>query len=390
MGSILSTHIKDAKGNKIYDRREINNTITKYYTNLYYSNEKETHQKVLDYKINEEYEVIPEFLEGEVEKIINNLRDNKSPGSDKICNEQIKYGGKELLKVLTNIFNNILITQEIPTLWKKSDIILIYKKGDRHIIDNYRPITISSTMAKIFSKLIEQRLKGILDYQQPCEQAGFRTSFSTIDHLHTINQIIEKTNEYGITLHLVFIDYKKAFDSLEHNFLLAALKNQGVPTALVRLIKNLYSNIEARIITDKEGNYFKISKGVKQGDPLSPLLFNCALEEVFRNINWEGKGVKINGKYLNNLRFADDIVLMSSDIKELELMITDLNREGCKAGLRMNIDKSVIMSPLQTIDIIIGNEKLQQMDDTIYLGQLISLKKQNLKRNKQKNHNRME
>ncbi len=139
--------------------------------------------------------------------------------------------------------------------------------------------------------MIEQRLKGggILDYQQPCEQAGFRESLSTIDHLHTINQIIEKTNKYRISLHLAFIDYKKLFDSLEHNFLTAALKNQGVPASLVRLIKNLYSNIEARIITDKEGKYLKISKEVKQGDPLSPLLFNCALEDVFRNINWEEK-----------------------------------------------------------------------------------------------------
>ncbi len=85
-------------------------------------------------------------------EIITNLRANKSPGNDKIWNDQIKYGGKALSKVLTNIFNDILMAQDISTLWIKSDIILIYKKRDRHVIDNYRPITLSSKLAKIFSK----------------------------------------------------------------------------------------------------------------------------------------------------------------------------------------------------------------------------------------------
>ena len=88
---------------------------------------------------------------------------------------------------------------------------------------NYRPISLSPSSAKTFSKLIELRIQKQIQEQQPHEQAGFRHGFSTIDHLQVINQLIEQALEYETELHLAFIDYTKAFDSLNHNFLLSAL-----------------------------------------------------------------------------------------------------------------------------------------------------------------------
>ena len=108
------------------------------------------------------------------------LRKNKAAGSDKIINEQIKYGGNELFKKLQEIFNEILETQQIPPEWKESDIMLIFKSGNRNRIENYRPITLSLVLSKIFAKLIQLRMYPILDSQQPEEQAGFRKKYSTI------------------------------------------------------------------------------------------------------------------------------------------------------------------------------------------------------------------
>lgn len=101
-------------------------------------------------------------------------------------------------------------------MWRLFDIILIFKKGHKYKLDNYRPISLSSIISKIFTKLIEIRFEEQLIYQQPREQAGFRKNFTTIDHLHTINQVIEKCNEYEQELYLAFIDYTKAFDSPDH------------------------------------------------------------------------------------------------------------------------------------------------------------------------------
>ncbi len=118
------------------------------------------------------------------------MKNGKATGHDGITNEQIKYGGKTLIEKLTNLFNEILLTGKTPEQWKKSDIILLFKKGDRHQISNYRPITLSPSLSKIYFKLIENGTRPILIEQQPQEQAGFRKNYSTIDHLHTINQLI--------------------------------------------------------------------------------------------------------------------------------------------------------------------------------------------------------
>ncbi len=169
------------------------------------------------------------------------------------------------------------------------------------------------------------------------EQAAFRRSYSTIDHLQTINQLLEKSKEHATEIHLAFIDFRKAFDTLEYRFLLNALKNQGVEPHLIDIIKQLHTNIKARIVTDKMENFFTVKRGVKQGDPLSPLLFNCALQEIFRTINCEGKGININGENLRNLRFADDVTLIAKNEDELIELLKDLDKNARITGLEMNM-----------------------------------------------------
>ena len=137
------------------------------------------------------------------------------------------------------------------------------------------------------------RLKTILNSEQRQEQAGFTSGFSTIDHLHIINQVIQKSNEYGKHLCTVFIDYTKAFDSINHNFMLRALQKQGIPDIYLILIANMYTDLRATIVTDIKGEYFNIEKGVKQGYPLSPIIFNATLEQVFRKLNWKGRRINI-------------------------------------------------------------------------------------------------
>ena len=99
--------------------------------------------------------------------------------------------------------------------YKVVSFIIINKKGDKQNLNNYRPITLLPNIYKLFTKILTNRLTDTLDENQPREQAGFRSGYSTIDHLHTINQLIEKTLEYNKPLCLAFVDYEKAFDSRE-------------------------------------------------------------------------------------------------------------------------------------------------------------------------------
>jgi len=107
-------------------------------------------------------------------------------------NEWLKMLAVPLTKVLTSIFNEILRKNEIPTRWEMSEIIILHKKGNKNKLENYRPITLNSNICKVFMKVLKNRIYNKLDQNQTTDQAGFRRNFSTLDHILTLNQIIEK------------------------------------------------------------------------------------------------------------------------------------------------------------------------------------------------------
>jgi Reverse transcriptase (RNA-dependent DNA polymerase) len=219
------------------------------------------------------------------------------------------------------------------------------------------------------------RLSKTLDENQTVEQAGFRQGFSTMDHLQAINQLIEKTSEFQMPLYLTFVDYEKAFDNLEHVFLWKSLKDQGIEDKYINILKHIYGNATASIKLDKESEKFEIQKGVRQGDTISPKLFTAALENIFRNLNWDDKGININGRMLSHLRFADDVVLISQNAEELEQMLKDLECESKKAGLKINIDKTKMMTNKFAVTrrMKISQEQIEIVDHYKYLGQTINI-----------------
>ena len=162
-------------------------------------------------------------------------------------------------------------------------------------IKNYWPISLLPHLYKVFTRVILARIEKELEWKQPREQAGFRAGFRTSDHLHTLSQLIEKAKEYQFDLCLGFIDYEKAFDSLDHLALLQALEDQITDKKYISLVKAIYKDPSARIhLEDDKTNIIKILKGVRQGDPISPKLFTAALERVFSNLDWQSKGIVVD------------------------------------------------------------------------------------------------
>lgn len=284
----------------------------------------------------------------------------------------IKNGKESLSKIIQEMFNEVLEQEIIPKQWLISSIILLHKKGEKSDINNYRPISLISMIYKIFAKCMLKRISKTLDENQPKEQAGFRKGYSTIDHLQATNQLIEKCQEYQLKLYLAFIDYSKAFDSIEHAYILKALYEHGIESKWVRIIKQIYSNNEAYVMTDKKGEYFPINRGVRQGDPMSPVIFSAVLEQIFRTLNWDNLGMRINGSYLNNLRFADDIVLISDSSESLEQMLVELNRESNRVGLELNKAKTKVMTNSSKNEIRVGNETIEYVTSYTYLGQIVA------------------
>lgn len=361
-------------GTTITKRKEIKELATDFYRSLY-SNE----SKQETYKLNDVPTEEPTILAKEVKKAILSQKLDKAPGPDRIPNELLRGTIEEICPLLAKIFNNILKNSIIPKQWQEAHIILIHKKGDRNEIGNYRPISLISNIYKVYAKIILNRISNALDENQPVEQAGFRKDYSTIDHIHTVKQVLKKYNEYGKTIYLAFIDYTKAFDSLNHEFMWRSLKEQGISPTFIANIMSIYTNSKARIRLETIGNEFPVNKGIRQGDPLSPKLFSAALESIFRTLNWEEAGININGTRLNHLRFADDLVLFEENPKILEQMIQELSTESKLAGLEMNEKKTKLMTNSTEIEIFVNGKKLDFVQEYTYLGQTIAIEDQTTK-----------
>ncbi len=165
--------MENEDGLKHFKGTAINNMATNYYKNLYGHEKTKTATDIIQNELRESNNE-PDILERELQIIIKNLKKGKAPGVGKITNEQLKHRRPNLNKLLTVSFNKILKSGKIPTQWKHSEIILIPKKGNIHQIKNYRPISLSLTIVKVFSKLKENRIRPFINIQQTSEEAGFR------------------------------------------------------------------------------------------------------------------------------------------------------------------------------------------------------------------------
>ena len=170
----------------------------------------------------------PPFVLPSVEASIKRLTRNKAPGEDNITGGFLLDVGDAMIQILTDLFNTCLHRQQVLKGWKNALIVLIHKEGNTSDIKNYRPISLLPIMYKVLSNILLQRMIRTLDFHQPREQAGFRAAYSTIDHLQVVNQLREKANEYNMSLYFAFVDFEKAFDSIEFEQLFEGLKNQAL------------------------------------------------------------------------------------------------------------------------------------------------------------------
>ena len=161
-------------------------------------------------------------------------------------------------------------------------------------------------------KILQARLQQYMNRELPDVQAGFRKGRGTRDQIANICWVMEKAREFQKNIYFCFIDYAKAFDCVDHNKLQKILKEIGIPDHLTCLLRNLYAGQEATVRTGyRTTDWFQTRKGVRQGCILSPCLFNLYAEYIMRNAGLEETlaGIKIAGRNINNLRYADDITL---------------------------------------------------------------------------------
>uniref|UniRef100_A0A8B9WW63 Reverse transcriptase domain-containing protein n=1 Tax=Bos mutus grunniens TaxID=30521 RepID=A0A8B9WW63_BOSMU len=190
-----------------------------------------------------------------------------------------------------------------------------------------------------------------------------------------IHWIMEKGREFQKNIYFCFIDYAKAFDSVNHNKLWKILKEMGIPDHLTCLLRNLYAVQEATVRTGHgTTDWFQIGKGVHQGCILSPCLFNFYAEYIMRNAGLEEAqaGIKIARRNINNLRYADDTTLMAESEEELKSLLMKVKEESEKVGLKLNIQKTKIMASGPITSWEIDGETVESVSDFIFFGPKIT------------------
>ena len=224
-------------------------------------------------------------------------------------------------------------------------------------------------------KILQARLQQYMNCELPDVQAVFWKGKGTRDQIANICWIIEKAKEFQKNIYFCFIDYPKAFNCWNDNKLWKILKVLGISDHLTCLLRNVYADPEATVRTGHEKmDWFQIRKGIHQGCILSPCLFNLYAEYTLRKASLHElqAGIKIAGRNINNLRYADDITLMAESREELKSLLMRVKEECLKADLKLNIQKTKIMASGPIIWWQIDGETMETVTDFIFLGSKIT------------------
>ena len=255
----------------------------------------------------------------------------------------------DITPFLTNLFNFIFKNHLFPNEWTKSIIIPIHKKGDINVCNNYRPISLTSLLSKVYTNILNKRLTLFVESNNilPIEQAGFREKFSTVDHIFTLYSLIHKQFAKNRKLYVAFIDYSKCFDTVNKHAMFNVLERNGIRGDMLESIKSLYSKVSACIRNNGEmSDYFECPNGLKQGCMLSPRLFTIFISEISRVLNatcTSGIQFLANFAIIHHLFFADDVILVSDTVQGLQNKLDILELQSKRLGLTVNLDKTKIM-----------------------------------------------
>ena len=333
------------------------------------------------------------ILDKEILHAIRNLHNNKASSQfDNILNEYIKNSQNVLLPVLRKLFNVIFDSGCIPDVWCKGIIVPIYKKkGDVKNPDNYRGITILSCLGKLFTSILNERLNKFLEDSGILneEQAGFRKNYSTVDHIFSMKLLIDFYLHKGKKLYCAFVDYRKAFDSIDRVYLWKKLIHSDINGKMLKVIFNIYDKAKS-CVQSKEGlsNFFVSSTGVRQGENLSPILFSIYLNDLVAHMSKFCNGLETLSHsvkmhlsddtvevYLKLflLLYADDTVIFAENRNDLQAAL-DAMKSYCEMWkLKVNSDKTkiVIFSRSKNRsreEFYFNNNKLDILEDFTYLG----------------------
>ena len=370
-----STHtttkcIEDKAGNILMEKDEILNRWEEYIGELY-DDERGNKPTIQNASIG------PNIMKSEVENALKEMKNGKAPGPDGIFVEMVKALDDNGVTKLTKVLNDVYQTTNIPEDLLKSVFVTIPKKQGATKCELFRTISLMSCVTKLLLKIIMKRSRSHLTPMIRKEQCGFVQNSGTANAVFMLRQIGERAIEVQNDIHICFLDYSKAFDCVNPEKLMEILQSTNMDSNDLQIICNLYWDQTAAIRVGKDTSGYKpVKRGVRQGDVLSPRLYNVYSEKAADEIE-EEPGVLIGGNNINNIRYADDGAGVATSEARLQNILNKIVEGSKKIGLQINIKKTkcmVISKKKRTprCNLWIGNEKIEQVSQFNYLGSTIN------------------
>ena len=266
----------------------------------------------------------------ELRRVLRRKSNSSAPGPDGI--PYTIYKRCEILqRVLVQLYNDVIRTGRVPPSWGVANIVLIPKPSG--IIDDVkelRPIALTNTVGKLFTAILSSRLESFLRSNEfwDATQKGFATATQgCIDHAFTVQQALQDARSHQKSIAVAWLDLKNAFGSVSHKMVQFALRSYGVPATWRNLIFALYNPLCARVSTPAWCTpYFPYQKGVFQGDPLSPVIFNMAFSCVIAQAKLLNDHPYVTrcGAAVGLTAYADDLAIIATSAKELQRILDGL------------------------------------------------------------------
>ncbi len=263
------------------------------------------------------------FNDAEVKKVIDNLGTSKAVGPDGISNDFIRNIADAIITPLTNFFNYSIRHGIFPEEWKKSNIVPIFKKGDKALPSNYRPVSLLCCLSKVFEKLVAQKFMHYIKQNNLIteHQSGFMPSDSTTNQLIYVTDHILNGFEKGEDSLAVFLDISKAFDKVWHKGLILKLKNNGINGTLLNWFESYLSNrLQKVVYQGVSSNYEKVRAGVPQGSVLGPILFLIYINDITVGLVSLNTLFADDGSLIHRYKNIDEAVeAMHHDLRLIEI-----------------------------------------------------------------------
>ena len=320
------------------------------------------------------------ITKNEILKCISSLDNNKASSFDCVSNEMLKVSKNVLVQPLEILFNRILESGIYPSKWSKDILTPLHKSGDKNDANNYRGISVSSCLGKLFCKVLQKRLESYCSKNQIINdvQGSGRPGSRTADHLLIIRFLIDKyVKKQGNKLFACFVDLKKAYDFVPRNLLFhSLLKDYSIGGNFLKILQEIYSKNEVFIKTaDGLLNPITTTLGLKQGCIFSPILFNIYINKIADIFDNSCDPVSINKTTTNCLLWADDLLLISKSEQGLQNAMNKMADFYSSLKLKININKTKVMIFNKrglTLDKVykfnINGQKVEVTDEYKYLG----------------------